>query len=71
MRNWRQPGRRGSSFPPPFAVITLTVLEALTVNSNPEPFISFARNLIELNSHMPFGSFEQSLQYFKQTGALG
>ena len=31
----------------------LTVLEALTVNSNPEPFVSFARKLIELNSHMP------------------
>jgi hypothetical protein len=48
----------------------LTVLEALTVNSNPEPFISFARNLIDLNSHLPFGSFEQSLKYFKETGAL-
>ncbi len=48
----------------------LTVLEALTVNSNPEPFVSFARKLIELNRHMPFGSFEQSLAYFKQTGAL-
>jgi len=48
----------------------LTVLEALTVNSNPEPFISFSRNLIDLNSHLPFGSFEQSLKYFKETGAL-
>jgi hypothetical protein len=48
----------------------LTVLEALTVNSNPEPFVSFARKLIELNSLMPFGSFEQSLAYFKKTGAL-
>jgi hypothetical protein len=48
----------------------LTVLEALTVNSNPEPFISFSRNLIDLNSHLPFSSFEQSLKYFKETGAL-
>jgi hypothetical protein len=48
----------------------LTVLEALTVSGNPEPIISFARNLIELNRHMPFGSFEQSLEYFKKTGAL-
>ena len=48
----------------------LTVLEALTVNSNPEPFVSFARKLIELNSLMPFGSFKQSLAYFKKTGAL-
>ena len=48
----------------------LTVLETLTVNSNPEPFISFARKLIELNRHMPFGSFEKSLEYFKKNGAL-
>ena len=48
----------------------LTVLEALTVNSNPEPFITFSRNLINLNSRLPFGSFEQSLKYFKETGAL-
>jgi hypothetical protein len=48
----------------------LTVLEALTVNSNPEPFISFAHKLIAVNRHLPFGSFEQSLAYFKQTGAL-
>ncbi len=48
----------------------LSVLQALTVNSNPEPFISFAQKLIEVNRHMPFGSFEQSLAYFKQHGAL-
>jgi Fic family protein len=48
----------------------LTVLEALTVNSNPEPFISFAQKLIEVNRCMPFGSFEQSLAYFKRHGAL-
>ncbi len=48
----------------------LTVLEALTVNGNPEPFITFAHKLIEMNSHMTFGTFEQSLEYFKKTGAL-
>jgi hypothetical protein len=48
----------------------LSVLEALTVNSNPGPFISFAQKLIEVNCHMPFGSFEQSLAYFKKHGAL-
>jgi len=48
----------------------LSVLEALTVNGYPEPFITFAHKLTEMNSHMPFGSFEQSLEYFKKTGAL-
>ena len=48
----------------------LTVLEALTVSGNPEPFISFAHKLIQVNSFMPFGSFEQSLDYFKKSGAL-
>jgi hypothetical protein len=48
----------------------LTVLEALTSNANPEPFVSFAHKLIEVNSRMPFGSFEQSLDYFRETGAL-
>jgi hypothetical protein len=48
----------------------LTVLEALTGNSNPTPFIAFAHKLIEVNSRMPFGSFEQSQAYFKRTGAL-
>ena len=48
----------------------LTVLEALTGNSNPAPFIAFAHKLTEVNSRMPFGSFEQSQAYFKQTGAL-
>jgi hypothetical protein len=48
----------------------LTVLEALTANSNTEPFIAFAHKLIDVNSRMPFGSFEQSFDYFKKTGAL-
>jgi hypothetical protein len=48
----------------------LTVLEALTANTNPEPFIAFAHKLIDLNSRMPFASFEQSLEYYRRTGAL-
>ena len=44
----------------------LTVLETLTVNGNSDPFISFAHKLIEMNSHMPFGTFEQSLAYFRK-----
>jgi hypothetical protein len=46
------------------------VLEALTSNGNSEPFIAFAHKLIEVNSRMPFGSFEQSLAYFRKSGAL-
>ena len=48
----------------------LTVLEALTTNGNPEPFISFAHKLIDFNSRMPFATFDQSLAYFRKTGAL-
>jgi hypothetical protein len=48
----------------------LTVLEALTINGNPEPFISFAHKLIDVNSRMPFGSFEETLAHFRRTGAL-
>ncbi|MEI6610833.1 MAG: Fic family protein, partial [Deltaproteobacteria bacterium] len=48
----------------------LTVLEALTANRNSEPFVAFAHKLIEANSRMPFGSFDQSLAYFRKTGAL-
>lgn len=48
----------------------LTVLEALTENANSAPFISFAHKLIDVNSRIPFGSFEESLAYFKKTGAL-
>ncbi len=48
----------------------LTVLEALTMNGNPDPFISFTHKLIDVNSRMPFGSFEQSLEYFRKAGAL-
>lgn len=48
----------------------LTVLEALTTSGNPEPFIAFAHKLVDVNSRVPFESFEQSLAYFKQTRAL-
>ena len=48
----------------------LTVLEALTSSANPAPLISFAHKLIEVNSRMPFGSFEASLAHFRSTGAL-
>ena len=48
----------------------LTVLEALTSNGNPQPYITFSHKLIDVNSRMPFASFEQSLDYFKKTGAL-
>lgn len=48
----------------------LTVLEALTANSNPDPLIAFAHKLIDVNSRTPFGSFDRSLEYFRKTGAL-
>lgn len=46
------------------------VLEALTRRGDPEPFVSFGHKLIELNSRMPFGSFEESHDYFRRTRAL-
>ena len=48
----------------------LTVLEALTSNGNAKPYCKFAHKLIDLNSRIPFASFEQSYDYFQQTGAL-
>ena len=48
----------------------LGVLEALTLRWDPEPFVSFAHKLIEINGHIPFGSFEQTHDYFRRTGAL-
>lgn len=47
-----------------------SVLEALTVKYNPEPFIAFGHKLIDINSRMPFGSFEESHEYFRQSRAL-
>lgn len=48
----------------------LGVLEALTSRGDPNPYVSFAHKLIDVNSRMPFCSFEQSLAHFRQTGAL-
>ena len=48
----------------------LSVLEALTTNANPSPYISFAHKLIDINSRIPFGTFDESLKHFRKTGAL-
>ena len=56
--------------PTSFRTDYLTVLEALTTNSNPAPLISFAHKLTEINTRMPFGSFEESIAHFRGTGAL-
>lgn len=47
-----------------------SVLEALTLNGNANPYLAFAHKLMEVNSRMPFGSFEESYIHFKETGAL-
>lgn len=46
-----------------------SMVEALTENGNPAPFVSFAYQLIDVNSRIPFGSFEEALAYFKKTWA--
>jgi Fic family protein len=48
----------------------LTVLEALTINGNAKPYCQFAHKLVDLNSRMPFTSYEESYAHFKKTGAL-
>jgi hypothetical protein len=48
----------------------ISVLEALTSNGNPGPYIAFIHKLIDFNSRMPFGSFEESHAHFRKTGAL-
>jgi hypothetical protein len=48
----------------------LTVLEALTLRGDPDPYVAFAHKLIDINSRMPFVTFEESHAYFRQTGAL-
>lgn len=45
-------------------------LEALTLRGNAEPFVSFGHRLIDINGRMPFGSFEESHDYFRRTRAL-
>jgi hypothetical protein len=48
----------------------LTVLEALTLRGDPDPFVAFAHKLIDMNRRMPFATFEESHTYFRKTGAL-
>ncbi|MCC5839408.1 MAG: Fic family protein [Opitutales bacterium] len=48
----------------------LSVLEALTSNGNPIPYIAFVHKLIDFNSRMPLGSFEEAHAHFRKTGAL-
>ena len=48
----------------------LSVLEALTLRGDPEPFIAFAHKLVDLNRRMPFASFEESHAHYRRTGAL-
>ncbi len=48
----------------------LSVLQAMTVKANPDPLMRFGHKLIDLNSRMPFGSFEESLLHFQKSGAL-
>lgn len=56
--------------PTSFRTDYLTVLEALTVRHDPEPYIRFGHKLVEINSQMPFGSFDESHEYFRKTKAL-
>lgn len=48
----------------------ISVLEALTLNFNPTPFIAFAHKLIDYNSRIPFSSFEVSYTHFRKSRAL-
>lgn len=48
----------------------LAVLEALTLRGDADLYVAFAHKLIDINSRMPFGSFEESHDYFRKTGAL-
>lgn len=56
--------------PTSFRIDYLTVLEALTVRHDPEPYVRFGHKLVEMNSQMPFGSFDESHEYFRKTKAL-
>lgn len=48
----------------------LGVLEALTLRGDSDPIVAFAHKLIDINSRIPFASFEESHNYFRKTGAL-
>jgi len=48
----------------------LTVLEALTLNGNSDPFVAFAHKLIDMNRRVPFGAFEETHDHFRKSHAL-
>lgn len=48
----------------------ISVLEALTLNGNSNPYIAFAHKLMDLNSRMVFNDFDISHAQFKSMGAL-
>ncbi|MFQ3224712.1 MAG: hypothetical protein ACI8Z5_000963 [Lentimonas sp.] len=48
----------------------MSVLELLTLNCNTKTYVAFAHKRMDFNSRMPFATFEQSYDYFQQTGAL-
>ncbi len=65
-----QAGQARLIIPTSFRSDYLSVLEALTLQHNPEPFVAFGHKLVDINSRIPFGSFEDSHDYFHKTGAL-
>ena len=48
----------------------LGVLEALTLRGDAEPYLAFGHKLVDLNSRMPFASFDETHEYFRKTKAL-
>lgn len=48
----------------------LACLEALTVGSNPEPFVSLCFRLIRFSAELPCGSWEESVAALEKSGAL-
>ena len=48
----------------------ISALRALTLQGSLEPFIRFSHKLVELNSRMPFRSFDGSHDYFRHSKAL-
>ena len=69
-RQQRSPSEPKDATPTSLRNDYLTVLEALTSNHNPEPFVAFAHKLVDINRRIPFGSFEQTHDHFKKNGAL-
>ncbi|MDD2764923.1 MAG: Fic family protein [Opitutaceae bacterium] len=56
--------------PTSFRTDYLGVLGALSLRSDPDPFVAFAHKMIGINGQIPFGSFEKSHEHFKKTGAM-